>query len=149
MEVNGAPGGGGHAPRSKRPAFLNHHSWRSQLEGEGQELGASQQGVLWSRNVCPLQSVALFFAWSCFCLESASGEREIRQQGNPEIQTPLLWGDGKEKERERLAAWGQQDDNTIGAGDLGNCRAQRLKPSMQSGESRGWEAALLSGVQAR
>ena len=41
MEVNGAPGGGGHAPRSKRPALPNHHSWRSQLEGEGR--GASGQ----------------------------------------------------------------------------------------------------------
>ena len=57
MEVNGAPGGGGHAPRSKRPALPNHHSWRSQLEGEGQGLRASQQGVLWPLNVGPFESL--------------------------------------------------------------------------------------------
>lgn len=74
MEVNGAPGGGGHAPRSKRPALPNHHSWRSQLEGEGQGLRASQQGVLWPPDACPLESDP-FFAANYFCLKSVVGSR--------------------------------------------------------------------------
>lgn len=94
MEVNGAPGGGGHAPRSKRPALPNHHSWRSQLEGEGQGLRASQQGVLWPLNVGPFESDP-FFAWNYFCLESACGKRGrgvVVVGRSPEIQSLLCVG---------------------------------------------------------
>lgn len=78
MEVNGAPGGGGHAPRSKRPALPNHHSWRSQLEGEGQGLQASQQGVPWPLNTYLCCRVSdPFLAWNYFCLESVCGEQMV------------------------------------------------------------------------
>lgn len=36
--------GGGHASRSKRPVLPNHHSWRSQLEGEGPRLKPASRG---------------------------------------------------------------------------------------------------------
>ena len=92
MEVNGAPGGGGHAPRSKRPALPNH-SWRSQLEGEGQGLRASQQGVLWPLNAGPFESLTHSSLGTTFASRELVGSGERGGEGrSPEIQTSLCVG---------------------------------------------------------
>lgn len=137
MEVNGAPGGGGHAPRSKRPALPNHHSWRSQLEGEGQGLRASQQGVLCPLDACPLESDP-FFAGSYFCLENAwarrRGEAGDMETGNPESQTPLCVDVGVREER--LAAQGQRPISPVRTSGTAGPRGGR--PGSRSRENQGW-----------